>query len=100
MIVAVSMAVLGLTLSAIWRGYVLMMLWAWFVVPTFNLSDLVLTQAMGLALLVSFLTYQMDADKKPEEDVAFTERVIRTLVNAALAPLLALVIGWCVHQFM
>lgn len=50
-------AMLGLAaLYAIWGGYVLTCLWGWFVVPTFALPPLTLAQAIGVSLIVGYLT--------------------------------------------
>jgi hypothetical protein len=87
-----------LALSLIWRGYVLAVLWGWFAVPTFGLPELALAPAMGLSLVVSFLTYQIDATKKQEgsEMARFTKAAAHSL----LMPALALGVGWVVHQFV
>lgn len=87
-----------LALGSMWKGYVLTALWAWFVVPTFSLPDLALAPAIGLALVVSFLTRQSYATKEPEGD--FSTRMARAIVHALLVPTLVLGIGWVVHQFM
>ena len=99
MVFATTLGFLALIpLSAIWRGYVLTVLWAWFVVPTFNLPALALAPAIGLSLVVSYLTHQSDAAKASEGD--FSERMARACAYALLLPLFVLGIGWVVHQFM
>lgn len=99
MVFAATLGFLALIpLSAMWRGYVLTVLWAWFVMPTFGLPALGIAPAIGLALVVSFLTHQSDAAKKPEGD--FAERMATAVAYAFLLPLLVLGIGWVVHQFM
>ena len=56
--------VLGLLIvGSMWKGYVLTILWAWFVVPTFSLPELAIAPAIGLAMVVSYLTHQSDASK-------------------------------------
>ena len=82
-----------LALSALWKGYVLTVLWGWFVVPTFGLPALALVPAMGLSLVVSFLTYQHNATTQSKGTGEAT-------AHAALMPLFVLGIGWAVHQFM
>ena len=37
----------------IWRGYVLSVLWAWFIVPLFGLPALSIPLAIGLMVIVS-----------------------------------------------
>lgn len=87
-----------MVLSSMWKGYVLMILWAWFVVPTFGLPALAIAPAIGLAMVVSFLTYQSDASKEPECE--FSERMAKAVARALLTPAFVLGIGWVVRQFM
>jgi putative Mn2+ efflux pump MntP len=87
-----------LALSSIWKGYVLTVLWSWFVVPTFGAPLLTIAPAIGLAMVVGFLTHQSDATKTPEGDSS--ERFMRAVAHALVMPLLVLGIGWVVRQFM
>ncbi len=48
--------------GSIWSGYVLTILWHWFVVPTFQLPELTIFPAIGIAMVVSYLTYQSPPD--------------------------------------
>lgn len=86
-----------LTLQALWSGYVLSKLWLWFVVTTFELAPLSIPAAIGISLVVRYLTYmppQIDKDKSP------TERLIESTVYAFIIPLFALVVGSIVSLFM
>jgi hypothetical protein len=99
MVFAATLGFLALIpLSVIWRGYALTVLWAWFVAPTFGLPELAIAPAIGLSLVVRYLTHQSDAVKTPEGD--FGERMAKACAYALLLPLLVLGIGWVVHQFM
>jgi uncharacterized membrane protein SpoIIM required for sporulation len=96
---AAAAGVLALmVLSSMWKGYVLTVLWAWFLVPVFGLPALAIAPAIGLALVVSFLTYQSDASKEPEGE--FSERMAKAVAHALLMPAFVLGIGWVVRQFM
>ena len=97
-VVAVCGLLALLVLGSIWRGYALTVLWAWFVVPVFHLPVLSIAPAIGLSLIVSFLTYQSDA-KTPTDDSA-TDAFVKATLSTILMPLAALCIGWIVHQFM
>lgn len=91
--------VLGLlAISAMWKGYVLTVLWGWFVAPTFGLPVLALAPAIGMSLLVSFLTYQSDATKTREGSSA--QRFAKSVAHELLVTALALGIGAVVRQFM
>ncbi len=89
-IMAVMIAILS-----IWRGFVLVKLWTWFVVPTFGLPALTMAPAIGFSLLVGFLVYQYSAADSAAEtnnkNVAFV---------GVIYPLIVLVIGYVVHLCM
>ena len=97
--VGAIVGVLGLlAISAMWKGYVLTVLWGWFVVPTFGLPVLALAPAIGVSLVVSFLTHQSDATK--EQEGSSSERFAKSVAHALLMPALVLGIGAVVRQFM
>lgn len=85
-------------LSSIWSGYVLSVLWGWFIVPTFHLPPLSVVTAIGIAIVVSYLTHQIDRDddKKREWSETFTKMIGWGIIK----PLIALCFGWIVHLFM
>lgn len=90
-----SMAVVGIALaailSAVWSGYVLTVLWGWFIVP-FGLPALSISWAFGLILVVSLLR---SPARKPREDETW-----HVLACYTLGPLFALLFGWIAHSFM
>ena len=67
-----------------------MILWGWFISPTFDLTSLSLTQAIGLNIFISLFTarFSLEGDQ-------FSRRVIFFLTL-----LVALGLGWIVHLFM
>lgn len=52
------------TLGSIWRGYVLSVLWAWFIVTTFGAKPLSIAAAIGVSCVVGFLTKQYKPSPK------------------------------------
>lgn len=79
------------------RGFVLMYLWEWFMVPVFGLSNLTILQAYGLICVAGFLhPPQLDKKKDDSETPAWH----RILVHGYLAPLVALVFGFIIHCMM
>lgn len=97
-LVAFATFLLLATLSCIWRGYVLTVLWSWFMTPTFGLPALAVAPAIGLALVVSSLTYQFDAAN--DQDGDFTSRISKAVGQVLLVPAMALGFGWIVRLFM
>ena len=67
-----------------------MILWGWFISPTFDLTSLSLTQAIGLNIFISLFTTRSNL-----EGDQFSRRVIFFLTL-----LVALGLGWIVHLFM
>jgi ABC-type phosphate/phosphonate transport system permease subunit len=83
---------------AVWRGYVLSIMWAWFMVPAFGLPPLGVVAAIGVAMTVGMITHQYI--KSNDDD----NEIVRDIVNALLAdvfgPLYILGAGWVVQGFM
>lgn len=80
--------------GAAWGGYVLTILWGWFVTPQFNLPALSIPVAIGLDLVAGLLTHQYvprSSDKKKQYEPLFF---------LFAAPAVALLVGWAVKQFM
>ena len=77
----------GLVSSCL-SGWVLAILWGWFIVPIFHLPELRMWDAVGIALVASALTHQ--AHKEERE---FAE----LLAIAICLPLFTLGFGWMIH---
>ena len=101
-----ALAVLGgivgfgflLVFSSIFNGYALSVLWGWFVVPTFGAPALSVVPAIGVAMVVSYLTHQTHDCKKEEKSFGVT--IAEGSATAILRPLVTLFFGWIVHLFM
>lgn len=57
----------SMVVLTILRGLVLQALWGWFMVTTFGLPTLTLVEALGLSLVVSFLTMYIP-NEDPDND--------------------------------
>lgn len=88
----------GGILGVIWRGYVLTVLWAWFIVPTFKLPTLATAPAIGLAAIVSYMQPTCATPERNEKTSA--EKLSGYLARMFGTPLAALGFGWIVHKFM
>ena len=84
--------------SSIFNGYALSVLWGWFIVPTFGAPSLDVVPAIGISMVVSYLTYQIHSSE--EEEIPFGAKITRGVTVAIMKPLLALFFGWIVHLFM
>ena len=85
---------LTLILSVTWSGYILSILWSWFMVPIFGLPVLSVPAAIGVTIVFGYFIrgVSMATAKKDE----FTE----TIVTAFLTPLVFLFMGWIVKSFL
>ncbi len=85
-----------IAVSAIINGWVLTKLWHWFAVPIFGFHDLEIVQAIGIGLIVSFLTHKTVAMKKSGSDETDWAGIGANL----LSPFVVLLVGYIVHLFM
>jgi hypothetical protein len=79
--------------EVMWSGFVLVKLWAWFIVTTFGVGPLRIPQALGLSLVVHFMT---SSSSDAKEKRGFGEAAALSIV----APLFALFFGWIYHLFL
>lgn len=90
---AVTITALGL----IWNGYVLMLLWKWFIAGTFiGIFPLTLTEAIGLDLVVTLL---MPSPQPPENEDPM-KALSRSTANSILKPAVLLGIAAIVKHFL
>ena len=84
-------------LLAIYHGWVLTILWGWFVAPTFHLPELNIAVAIGLSLIVGMFRGYTKSDNK---DSQTTKDKTIGIIAILISPLLTLFFGWIVHMFM
>lgn len=77
-------------ISALFNGYALSKLWEWFMVSAFGVPSLTVGAAIGVSMVVSFLTHQVSPNDKSED---FGELLAKGIVMAILKPSVALVLG-------
>ncbi len=87
-----------MVLGSIFNGYALSILWGWFMVTTLKLPALSIVQAIGIALIVRFLTVQYDPQQ--ENQKGFGEIFFKSLMLSFLHSAFALFVGWIIHFFM
>lgn len=97
----VLLASASILVTALLGGYVVSTLWEWFVVPTFTAPPLNVVPAIGIALIVRLLTYNVDdytepTNESPDPVDAFMFHIFMGIV----LPLVCLGIGWVFHFFM
>lgn len=87
----------GLTFGlSVANGWALSILWGWFIVPIFGLPELSIPAAIGIAMIVNYMTYQEPghADDRTSDDK------VKAFIVLCLRPLFAVFIGFIVKLFM
>lgn len=87
----------SLVVCSVWSGYALSILWGWFIVPAFSLPSLSVVYAIGLAMVVSFLTQRADLKK---DDREYGEILLVGTIYSLLKPATALGLGYVLTLFM
>jgi len=80
---------------AILQGWVLTILWSWFIVPTFHAPELSIAVAIGLTLVVGMFKEIKINTKEKSSDEKLTEAIA-----VVIMPFVFLFLGWIVHSFM
>jgi hypothetical protein len=86
--------------ATVFRGYVLSEMWSWFIVPL-GAPALTVVHAIGISMLVAFLTYQHDATKKAErDDGSVGEKLFTMLFASCFYTAWVWGMGAIAHSFM
>jgi hypothetical protein len=106
-IVALAIA---MAIAILWlNGVALQYLWELFVVPIFKLPNLSIAQAIGILLVVQFLTKHLvkeDAkvEKKEDDTASSAEKktkasktILAALAKPFMKPLSFIIMGWILH---
>lgn len=98
-VVSVLTICVPIAATTIINGWVLSILWGWFMVPILSLPQLSVPAAMGIALVVGNLTHQYNPRNKHDEDNdEDTVRLFFALI--VFRPLFVLSLGWIVKAFL
>lgn len=97
---SISLVITAVILSAILiagvivaNGWALATLWGWFIVPTFGLPSLSIPVAIGICLIVGFLTHQPVQSSKPKQGRAI-------LAGRLFEPFVVVALGWVVKSLI
>lgn len=89
----VLISILFVILVWILNGFALKVIWGWFMVPVFGLPALTIPAALGIGILVSYLTQN---SVSPDQQTGRRWTAMQLLAR----PILALGLGALVHLFM
>lgn len=95
-ILAIPGGIALMVCGVLFSGWVLSVMWGWFLVPL-GVPSIAVAQAIGISLTVSLLTKQW----RPSEDDKGPKSAMTKLAAEAIArPFLALLFGWVITLFM
>lgn len=83
----------AIVLSAMYRGWVLSLFWAWFIVKPFGAPPIGIAVACGISLLVATLTHQSNVATKQQ---SFGE----SLANGFATTTVLWFMGWIISWFI
>lgn len=91
------LSILVIATGMLVSGYVMHVLWGWFVVPTFGLPGISIAQALGLALIVRAVigTRSEKKDERP-----FTKILGEAIFRPVLVGAVFLAVGFVIKAFV
>lgn len=95
----IVVAVGAVLISSIVSGFVISVLWGWFIAQTFHLLILTVPQAIGLTLVVRFIV-RTQLDNDTEKDKPLSEKITDFIALSVGMPLMVLGIGYIIHLFV
>jgi len=96
-------ALISIPFAYVVNGWALATLWGWFIVPTFDVPTLSIPVAIGLAIVVGYLTKatpNLDSVKESKSSREAAVDILAAMFYSFLHPLVALGVGWIVLQFI
>lgn len=98
-VAALVLALLAMPITSIVYGATLAKLWEWFIADTFAVKALSTAEAIGVSLVVTFVTYQYDAKAKDDESDALGN-VVGIIVFGFCRALFVLAVAAVVKGFV
>jgi hypothetical protein len=91
-------ALMFIVVGTIINGIVLVSMWDWFIVPVFHLPHLLVTQAIGIGCIISYLTNH--ASNAVEKERTPSGHLANIFSVAIIRPLFMWFIAWIIALFM
>ena len=99
-VLAVGAMVIAIVPALLVHGYVLSLLWAWFMVPQFGLPALSLASAIGVSLVAAFISSGKRNGREIEKELSGADYVGNYVSYNLALPLVLLGIGYIVKGFL
>jgi len=89
--------VLTLIAAPLINSFVFIKLWSWFIVPTFNMNELRIIEAIGIMFLISFIKAKRSKEETKNDFWSdLPKNIAYLIINAGFA----LFFGWIASLFM
>jgi hypothetical protein len=85
--------------GSIVNGYVLSVLWGWFVVPLFQAPQLSIPYAIGISFIIKMLSGERQSNTN-NKDKDMTTLISESLSFTFVVPFMILLFGWIVTLFI
>jgi hypothetical protein len=86
--------------AAIVNGLALAIMWGWFIVPALHVGSITIPEAIGLSMVVSYLTNHGSTSNKDDKSKSTSERFINASLVAICTPAVVLAMAFIVHLFV
>lgn len=96
-------SIFSLPLVILLRGYVMSVIWSWFVARQFHTIDIGVTEALGLSTLVSVFTYTLaheQSEKEAKNEQFNLGRFMNILLKSVWVLLALLLMSYVIHLFV
>jgi len=84
--------------TVLMNGWALATLWRWFMVSAFHLPLLTIPAAIGVSLVVTYMTHQHSKTKT--DDDSWGQTMLKGFLIGTFKPLFALAFGWVIVRFL
>lgn len=95
----ITTIVVSAALGIIWYGYVLSIIWGWYIAPTFGLPTLNIPTAFGIALIFRYMGPSTESTTDVK-DKSWREVISGAIVKIFGGPAIALLFAWIIKFWM
>lgn len=88
--------IIAIIIGSIVNAFVISKLWAWLLVPSFNIESITMGTAFGISVILGFFR----SKKTDDDDEDVVEKITKALVWSFVNALFYLLIGWIGGMFI
>jgi hypothetical protein len=91
---------LVIVISTVLSGFVIQIMWGWFVTPLFGILPPTVAQAIGLSLFVGLFRAVENRGQGTDDGTPKTEKILTGIFVAVVNPLVYLALGYVIALFL